>query len=136
MYLHTDIRIIVSRKADIDTAAAHSLASGVRLNAFTEPINNNNNNEPGKKKGCKVERGTFERRSRKDQFIMEKQKLNCSNELYELNDANHNVNHIDHIKIKKHVNLNDNMSTVISKELSYELRSYTYGPDNPKYSPR
>lgn len=32
--------------------------------------------------------------------------------------------------------LSNSLSKYASKELSYELRSFTYGPDNPKYSPR
>lgn len=89
LYLHTDIRIIVSRKSDLDTATAHS--------AILKTIEPTNQNEGASKStnGVRVNRvyggcGDFE----------------TTNDF-----ANENGT-------------------------SYELRSFTYGPDNPKFSPR
>lgn len=136
VYLHTDIRIIVSRKADLDTAAAHSLSSAL--------ITNGNNNDDNKNRRRKVETGTFRKRTVSEMCDIEKKKLNRSIGCYELSThctANGCGDQL--VECKKDINQNKSfplasfyLPSVVTKELSYELRSFTYGPDNPKYSPR
>lgn len=139
MYLHTDIRIIVSRKADLDTAAAHSLSSALVANS-----NNNCDKAEFVSKGrkSKVETGTFRKRTKDEKCNIEARKLNRSNGCYELS-AHCPVDNLT--KFKRDLNQNrqtfpvnsaPGLPSAVTKELSYELRSFTYGPDNPKYSPR
>lgn len=35
IYLHTDIRMIIFRKSDLDTATDHSIGKGYELRSFT-----------------------------------------------------------------------------------------------------
>lgn len=88
LYLHTDIRIIVSRKADLDTATAHS-ALFRPLPTNSEPNSSETDPNSSDRKPNRVFGG-------------------CSDY-----DDYENQNGV-----------------------SYELRSFTYAPDNPKYSPR
>ncbi|CAD0251392.1 unnamed protein product [Spodoptera exigua] len=88
LYLHTDIRIIVSRKADLDTATAHS-ALFRPLPTNSDPTSSETDPNSSDRKPNRVFGG-------------------CSDF-----DDYENQNGV-----------------------SYELRSFTYAPDNPKYSPR
>lgn len=81
LYLHTDIRIIVSRKADLDTATAHS--------ALFRPVAAAGDDAQRPSGPNRVFGG-------------------CGEFDSELEEAGG----------------------------SYELRSFTYAPENPKYSPR
>ncbi|XP_075988435.1 atos homolog atossa [Anticarsia gemmatalis] len=96
LYLHTDIRIIVSRKADLDTATAHS--------ALFRPISQPNSPES--------EPNSPEHKPNSPDRKPNRVFGGCS----------------DFDDFKKEF---DNQTGV-----SYELRSFTYAPDNPKYSPR
>lgn len=96
LYLHTDIRIIVSRKADLDTATAHS--------ALFRPL--------GEPKSPERDPKTPERSPN----ITDRQPNRVFGGCPDFDDN------------KKEF---DNENGV-----SYELRSFTYAPDNPKYSPR
>lgn len=99
LYLHTDIRIIVSRKADLDTATAHS-ALFRPLPTSAEP--NTSEAEP---KSAELKPNTPDRQP---------------------NRVFGGCSEYDDFK-KEFENENG---------VSYELRSFTYAPDNPKYSPR
>ncbi|KAJ8707274.1 hypothetical protein PYW08_011408 [Mythimna loreyi] len=98
LYLHTDIRIIVSRKADLDTATAHS--------ALFRPLPTNHS-APSDPKTAERDPNSPDRKPNRVFG-------GCS----EFED------------FKKEIGY-DNQNGV-----SYELRSFTYAPDNPKYSPR
>ncbi|XP_026742198.1 protein FAM214A [Trichoplusia ni] len=98
LYLHTDIRIIVSRKADLDTATAHS--------ALFRPLPTNDSSPTDTK--------TAERDTNSPDRKPNRVFGGCS----EFDD------------FKKETGY-ENQNGV-----SYELRSFTYAPDNPKYSPR
>ncbi|XP_068621750.1 atos homolog protein A isoform X2 [Battus philenor] len=96
LYLHTDIRIIVSRKADLDTATAHS--------ALFRPIQNSQEGEPQNEgEGSRTPNRVFGGCGDCDTEV----KSDYSEIGYEN-----------------------------SPGVPYELRSFTYAPDNPKYSPR
>ncbi|KAG7312890.1 hypothetical protein JYU34_001276 [Plutella xylostella] len=100
LYLHTDIRIIVSRKADMDTAAAH--------NAIFKPLPTNQKKEDDKP--TNQEKAKDEVANRQPCRVFG----GCSDfRDFELSYENS-----------------------MSNGVSYELRSFTYGPENPKYSPR
>ncbi|CAK1593575.1 unnamed protein product [Parnassius mnemosyne] len=104
LYLHTDIRIIVSRKADLDTATAHS--------ALYRPIQNNpQDNESDQKDKAANETGVANR-SPNRVFG------GCSDYNSELKSDYSEIGYEN------------------SPGVPYELRSFTYAPDNPKYSPR
>lgn len=105
LYLHTDIRIIVSRKADLDTATAHS--------ALFRPLPTNDSSPTDPKtaeRDPKTAEGDTNSPDRKPNRVFG----GCS----EFDD------------FKKEIGY-ENQNGV-----SYELRSFTYAPDNPKYSPR
>lgn len=109
LYLHTDIRILVSRKADVDTATVHSIF---------RPISNSNRSQTSSRSAGPV-RGEPDRgpnrvfggcgdpggaRSGADPG-------GARRGARELGYENHNG-------------------------VAFELRSFTYAPDNPRYSPR
>ncbi|CAH0717055.1 unnamed protein product, partial [Brenthis ino] len=98
LYLHTDIRILVSRKADLDTATAHS--------ALFKPLSNNDALPSSSKAKEKPEKPENANREPNRVFG------GCSD--------------FDNREIGY-----ENQNGV-----SYELRSFTYAPENPKYSPR
>ncbi|XP_073964757.1 atos homolog atossa isoform X1 [Choristoneura fumiferana] len=106
LYLHTDIRILVSRKADLDTATAHTaiFRSQVSTNQKAEPDKPQilTNGAPANATDRTPNR-VFGGCSDFDSEIR--------NEIREIGYENHNG-------------------------VSYELRSFTYAPENPKYSPR
>ncbi|PZC78066.1 hypothetical protein B5X24_HaOG202601 [Helicoverpa armigera] len=98
LYLHTDIRIIVSRKADLDTATAHSaIFRPLPTNGSAPSDPNKAERDPNTpdRKPNRVFGGSSEYDDSKKEFGYENQ-----------------------------------------NGVSYELRSFTYAPDNPKYSPR
>lgn len=98
LYLHTDIRILVSRKADVDTATAHS-------SLFKPiPIKNQEKEKP--------EKPDISGKPEKERNPPNRVFGGCSDfETREIGYENQNG-------------------------VSYELRSFTYAPENPKYSPR
>lgn len=93
LYLHTDIRIIVSRKADLDTATAHSTLFRPLASSSDREANNSERETDKDRRPNRVFGGCSEYDDFKKEF-----------------DGQNGV--------------------------SYELRSFTYAPDNPKYSPR
>lgn len=98
LYLHTDIRLIVSRKADLDTATAHA--------ALIRPIPTKPDQKPDQNDQTdKTNRAPNRVFGGSSEFDSEK------NDMRELGYENQNG-------------------------VSYELRSFTYAPENPKYSPR
>lgn len=97
LYLHTDIRIIVSRKSDLDTATAHSAI----LKSITDPTKSDESSD--RKPVSRVYGGC----DTATESSVDTKKEND----FELAIDNQNG-------------------------LCYELRSFTYGPENPKYSPR
>ncbi|KAL0858994.1 hypothetical protein ABMA27_010851, partial [Loxostege sticticalis] len=99
LYLHTDIRIIVSRKADLDTATAHSLFRPIANSESVNECKRDSDNECEKRTPNRVFGGSSE-------FDSEKRRG-----MREIGYENQNG-------------------------VSYELRSFTYAPENPKYSPR
>ncbi|XP_059062526.1 atos homolog protein A isoform X2 [Achroia grisella] len=129
LYLHTDIRILVSRKADLDTATAHS--------AIFRPI------PTSQKKGN--ENPTNHSAATDQTAELNKRNSASANQngtdlkLTNNNDgrsANHTPNRVfggcgdfERSEMKEIGYENQN-------GVSYELRSFTYAPDNPKYSPR
>lgn len=98
LYLHTDIRIIVSRKADLDTATAHS--------ALFRPLPTNHS-APSEPKTAERDPNSPDRKPNRV--------FGGSSEFEDF---------------KKEIGDNN------QNGVSYELRSFTYAPDNPKYSPR
>lgn len=98
LYLHTDIRIIVSRKADLDTATAHSAL--FRPLPTSDP--NSHERDP--------------KSSERDPKVPDRTPNRVFGGCSEFDDFK-----------KEFENQNG---------VSYELRSFTYAPDNPKYSPR
>ncbi|XP_045538627.1 uncharacterized protein LOC106715563 [Papilio machaon] len=107
LYLHTDIRIIVSRKADLDTATAHS--------ALFRPIQSARESEPDQNKADKkqeTEKGPGGGTRTPNRVFG-----GCS----DYGDFKSDYAEIGYEN---------------SPGVPYELRSFTYAPDNPKYSPR
>ncbi|XP_028157008.1 protein FAM214A isoform X1 [Ostrinia furnacalis] len=100
LYLHTDIRIIVSRKADLDTATAHSLF---------RPIANGDSEKNSEEKDSNS--GSDQKRSPNRVFGGSSEFDSEVKGMREIGYENQNG-------------------------VSYELRSFTYAPENPKYSPR
>ncbi|KAI5643743.1 chromosome segregation during meiosis domain-containing protein [Phthorimaea operculella] len=118
LYLHTDIRILVSRKADLDTATAHSaLFRPIPTNhspAKPPPANHNGEKPPTNEE---VENTT-------------NQKAGSSGS------SNRSPNRVfggcgEYEESKMNIGYDNNQNGV-----SYELRSFTYAPENPRYSPR
>lgn len=119
LYLHTDIRIIVSRKADLDTATAHSaLFRPIPTNhspITSPPANQSEGNKPTNNKKDYLTNegaGTSKLTNRAPNRVFG----GCSEF-----DSERKVPEIGY----------DSQNGV-----SYELRSFTYAPENPKYSPR
>lgn len=120
LYLHTDIRIIVSRKADLDTATAHSALFRPIANqsAITSPPTN---------------------QSKEDKPTNERRETPTNDAAGSSNPANRSPNRVfggcsefdsENTSRMREISY-DNQNGV-----SYELRSFTYAPENPKYSPR
>lgn len=116
LYLHTDIRIIVSRKADMDSATAHTaIFNSVSANnnkAPNAPTNHSSETERSDEPSANHSAGTPQ--SGDDSTNRRPCRVfgGCSDfKDFELGYENQNG-------------------------VSYELRSFTYGPENPKYSPR
>ncbi|XP_045528950.1 protein FAM214A isoform X1 [Pieris brassicae] len=107
LYLHTDIRILVSRKADVDTATAHS--------ALFRPIPTNHDNTAAASANQSTERQTDQSQNGISNRTPNRVFGGCSDFDSE---------------IKREIGY-ENQSSV-----SYELRSFTYAPENPRYSPR
>ncbi|XP_045782412.1 protein FAM214A isoform X1 [Maniola jurtina] len=114
LYLHTDIRILVSRKADLDTATAHSaLFRPIPPNQSKDDATaTSSTNQETERKPANQKPGISTNRTPNRVFG------GCSdfdtemkNEMREFGYENQNG-------------------------VSYELRSFTYAPENPKYSPR
>ncbi|KAJ2938392.1 hypothetical protein O0L34_g13317 [Tuta absoluta] len=119
LYLHTDIRILVSRKADLDTATAHS--------ALFRPISTNHspaNRPPANQHAEKPPRETA------TTLTPTNQKAGISGS------SNRGPNRVfggcgEYEESKMNIGYDNNQNGV-----SYELRSFTYAPENPRYSPR
>ncbi|XP_052743092.1 protein FAM214A isoform X2 [Bicyclus anynana] len=118
LYLHTDIRILVSRKADLDTATAHSaLFRPVPTNqSEDDAVASSSTNKNGEKnetnKSAIQKPGTSTNRTPNRVFGgCGDFDTEIKNEMREIGYENQNG-------------------------VSYELRSFTYAPENPKYSPR
>lgn len=109
LYLHTDIRIIVSRKADLDTATAHS-ALFRPLPTNQTPVASSTTNQGSDATNYNPGPSCSSNRTPNRVF-------GGGSEF----DTETNMKEIGY----------DNQNGV-----SYELRSFTYAPDNPKYSPR
>ncbi|KPJ10621.1 Uncharacterized protein KIAA1370-like [Papilio machaon] len=107
LYLHTDIRIIVSRKADLDTATAHS--------ALFRPIQSARESEPDQNKADKKQEA--EKTPGGGTRTPNRVFGGCS----DYGDFKSDYAEIGYEN---------------SPGVPYELRSFTYAPDNPKYSPR
>lgn len=118
LYLHTDIRILVSRKADLDTATAHS--------ALFRSLPTNQNKED-----AAASSSTNQDALNQGQDASANQKPGLL--------TNHTPNRVfggcsnfdSEIKNEMRDFGYENQNGV-----SYELRSFTYAPENPKYSPR
>lgn len=202
LYLHTDIRIIVSRKADLDTATAHTSLIHPSLAKPTEEEDSKRNEDKAKQNsasssirsesvnrvfgGCDDEQTSEEdnqkynfEQAKSDYEFMAGKKMNRSEACMELaakcsnsnKDLTENTDDINVPKCSKNVQqvasktdkqsqeaacsksnvsnvtrnqdvtrerLNSTTSKVenASREVSYELRSFTYSPENPKFSPR
>ncbi|XP_022119025.2 protein FAM214A isoform X2 [Pieris rapae] len=107
LYLHTDIRILVSRKADVDTATAHS--------ALFKPIPTNHDNKAVASANQSAERQTDQSQNGISNRTPNRVFGGCSDFDSE---------------VKREIGY-ENQNSV-----SYELRSFTYAPENPRYSPR
>ncbi|GBP71172.1 Protein FAM214A [Eumeta japonica] len=101
LYLHTDIRILVSRKADLDTATAHSAIFKSLSTETTNEIKGENEST---------------NRSKDDSKSTNGKPAHLSSKLESSGDFE--------------------LGMDVQNGLSYELRSFTYAPENPKYSPR
>ncbi|XP_045508192.1 protein FAM214A [Colias croceus] len=125
LYLHTDIRILVSRKADVDTATAYS--------AIYRPIANQSKEDP------KLTNHSQEETKPTSQSKEETKPTNHSK------DDSKPTNHSE-VSANRTPNRvfggcgefdsNREIGYENQNGVAYELRSFTYAPDNPKYSPR
>ncbi|XP_052754209.1 uncharacterized protein LOC113515688 [Galleria mellonella] len=125
LYLHTDIRILVSRKADLDTATAHS--------TIFRPIPTNQN------KGDEKSSSDALKSTNQSAALNNSTNKNGTDLKPASSDArttNHTPNRVfggcgdfERSEMKEIGYENQN-------GVSYELRSFTYAPDNPRYSPR
>ncbi|XP_072937374.1 atos homolog protein A isoform X2 [Epargyreus clarus] len=113
LYLHTDIRIIVSRKADLDTATAHSALFRPPANQSEVASTSTNQKRENSEKTESTNQSVANSNRTPNRVFG-----GCSdfdsemkNEMKEFGYENQNG-------------------------VSYELRSFTYAPENPKYSPR
>lgn len=107
LYLHTDIRIIVSRKADVDTATAHS--------ALFRPAPTNQKAENGV--GSKLTNGNAPSDSSVERA------------------PNRVFGGCGEFESRRGPEIRE-FGYENRDDVSYELRSFTYAPENPKYSPR
>nr|XP_032525170.1 protein FAM214A isoform X1 [Danaus plexippus plexippus] len=137
LYLHTDIRILVSRKADLDTATAHS--------ALFRPLTNpgtagRDDSEPTNKKTAKITSTNGDAsRDTKPSSVTTSTNGVADRERHVTAPTNRTPNRVfggcsdfdSEIKNEMRDFGYENQNGV-----SYELRSFTYAPENPKYSPR
>ncbi|XP_048002105.1 protein FAM214A [Leguminivora glycinivorella] len=110
LYLHTDIRIIVSRKADLDTATAHST---IFRTIPDEPTNEEPEISTNDKREISTNEGAISIDRTPNRVFG-----GCSEFDSELRNDIRELGH-------------ENQNGV-----SYELRSFTYAPENPRFSPR
>ncbi|XP_050359021.1 protein FAM214A isoform X2 [Nymphalis io] len=118
LYLHTDIRILVSRKADLDTATAHS--------ALFRPLPTNQNKED-----AVTSSPTNQNTERDRQNASDEQKTGLL--------TNRTPNRVFGGCSDFDTEMKNDMREFGYENqngVSYELRSFTYAPENPKYSPR
>ncbi|XP_049882569.1 protein FAM214A [Pectinophora gossypiella] len=115
LYLHTDIRILVSRKADLDTATAHS--------ALFRPMPTNQS----------AIASSPTNQSAEDKPTNEKRENSANQAPGVVKMAPNRVfggcSEFEQSKMREIGYDNQN-------GVSYELRSFTYAPENPRYSPR
>ncbi|XP_045457487.1 protein FAM214A [Melitaea cinxia] len=118
LYLHTDIRILVSRKADLDTATAHSAlfrslpTNQSKEDAAASSSANQEAGNQGQDASANQKSGLLTNHTPNRVFG------GCSNFDSEIKNEMRDFGY-------------ENQNGV-----SYELRSFTYAPENPKYSPR
>lgn len=118
LYLHTDIRILVSRKADLDTATAHSAlfrslpTNQSKEDAAASSSANQDTGNQGQDASANQKPGLLTNHTPNRVFG------GCSNFDSEIKNEMRDFGY-------------ENQNGV-----SYELRSFTYAPENPKYSPR
>lgn len=118
LYLHTDIRILVSRKADLDTATAHS--------ALFRPVPTNQS-----KDSAIASSSTNKKQDIDDETAPTNPKPG--------NSANRTPNRVFGGCSDFDAEMKNEMREFGYENpngVSYELRSFTYAPENPKYSPR
>ncbi|KAM3955224.1 LOW QUALITY PROTEIN: atos homolog atossa [Aphomia sociella] len=130
LYLHTDIRILVSRKADLDTATAHS--------AIFRPIPTNQKKGDEKPTNHNLDKTTNQNvvLNNKTHTVNKNSadsKLTNQREAVPTNRSPNRVfggcGDYERSEMKEIGYENQN-------GVSYELRSFTYAPENPRYSPR
>ncbi|XP_053621645.1 uncharacterized protein atos isoform X2 [Plodia interpunctella] len=127
LYLHTDIRILVSRKADLDTATAHS--------ALFRPIPTNQKPNDSKTTIQKQEDNGQTNQDRAVEIPTNDSNHESTNDSVDQKMVVRSPNRVfggcgDFSSAMREIGY-DNQNGV-----SYELRSFTYAPENPKYSPR
>ncbi|KAL4710344.1 hypothetical protein ACJJTC_003741 [Scirpophaga incertulas] len=129
LYLHTDIRIIVSRKSDIDTATAHVFRP---LSNPTSPDENTNKSE-------KILTNSDMIPTNSDKIQTDSDKNGTNSERIGTNSDRHRPNRVfggsSEFDSERKRNLQE-IAYENQNGVSYELRSFTYAPENPKYSPR
>lgn len=139
LYLHTDIRLIVSRKADLDTAAAHSAmlrpAAPLRPAPPPSPTTPQDKRDTADRSPIRVFGGSSEHDSETSRQIEYSNKHNLEHS--EIGYSNGNNSELSpEIKYSNKHELEPSLEIGYDTNVSYELRSFTFAPDNPKYSPR
>lgn len=142
LYLHTDIRIIVSRKADLDTATAHSaIFRPIPTNKSKEAIENGKaTNQNGVKaeptnlngEGVAAANGTVERGVG---FPNSPERVTKAAEAV-AGKAERAPNRVFGGCGDFESDFRREIGYEEQDGVPYELRSFTFAPDNPKYSPR
>ncbi|RVE41673.1 hypothetical protein evm_013677 [Chilo suppressalis] len=148
LYLHTDIRIIVSRKADLDTATAHSI-----FRPITAPSDDNDTKSDGEtkftdgpSKNADAQSKTADAQSK----ITDAQSKTADAQSKIADGASKIADGIGNCRGPNRVfggssehdteaKRDNNMLEICYENgngVAFELRSFTYAPENPKYSPR
>lgn len=133
LYLHTDIRIIVSRKSDLDTATAHSALFKPITSDISPTLLPTNQDKPADETtnhsrvnrvfgGCS-DGLNYDESMKTDNNFLFGRKMNRSEGCLELSNQCRKDDIFE-------------LGVESQNGVSYELRSFTYGPENPKYSPR
>ncbi|XP_060808693.1 atos homolog protein A isoform X2 [Amyelois transitella] len=131
LYLHTDIRILVSRKADLDTATAHSalfrpIPTNQKPNDSATTNKKRDDESPTNPSGASRipanQSGLSSELSANGSGDEKRTVVRAPNRFFGgCSDFSSDMREIGY----------DNRNGV-----SYELRSFTYAPENPRYSPR